>query len=295
MGLISFLGCIDLTIVNTAAPRIQSELGPRSRSCSSSSTCSSSRCRCSWWPWDGWPTPTAAAVSSTSARSSSAWPPSVPGPPRHRLAHRLPVPPGRRRSGAVHLHRGHRAERLPRRTARTRHGRPVRRQRLRAGRRPLLGGVLVSAAGWRWVFWINVPLVVLALALCAFTVRESRDETAADRLDWPGLLLSSLGIPAVVLVFTLGGTWGWTSPATLGLIAFAAMALSAFAAVERRSGQPLLHLGLFRDRAFLAAIISDFALACFYTTVLFLVPLYLSVVRELDGYATGLSCCHVRP
>ncbi|MFJ2738340.1 MFS transporter [Streptomyces sp. NPDC087440] len=152
---------------------------------------------------------------------------------------------------------------------------------------PLLGGVIVSALGWQWVFWINVPLVALALALCSFSVRESRNEQATARLDLPGLVLLSIGIPAVVLAFTLGGTWGWSSPATLGLLAAALLTLVAFSVVERRTAEPLIDFRLFRAPAFLAAIVSDFALACFYTTVLFLLPLYLALVRGYDGYATG--------
>ncbi|WP_411128812.1 MFS transporter [Streptomyces sp. x-19] len=152
---------------------------------------------------------------------------------------------------------------------------------------PMLGGVLVSAAGWQWVFWLNVPLVALALSLCSFSVRESRNEEATTGVDWPGLILISLGIPAVVLAFTLGGTWGWTSLPTLGLLAFALIVLIAFYLVEKRATDPIIRFSLFKHRAFLAAIVSDFALASFYATVLFLLPLYLDEVRGYDGYATG--------
>ncbi|GHF30460.1 MFS transporter [Streptomyces mashuensis] len=152
---------------------------------------------------------------------------------------------------------------------------------------PLLGGVIVSALGWHWVFWINVPLVVLALALCSFSVRESRNEQAGPGVDWTGLVLISLGIPAVVLAFTLGGTWGWSSGRTLGLLGGALLVLVLFHIVERRAADPIINFGLFRHRAFLTAIVSDFALACFYTTVLFLMPLYLHEVHGFGGYATG--------
>ncbi|MBO0652863.1 MFS transporter [Streptomyces triculaminicus] len=152
---------------------------------------------------------------------------------------------------------------------------------------PLLGGVIVSALGWHWVFWVNVPLVALALALCSFSVRESRNEDAGPGVDWPGLVLISLGIPAVVLAFTLGGSWGWSSGRTLGLLAFALVVLIAFYAVERRAADPIISFRLFRHRSFLTAIVSDFALACFYTTVLFLMPLYLHEVHGYGGYATG--------
>ncbi|GGX73453.1 MFS transporter [Streptomyces hiroshimensis] len=151
---------------------------------------------------------------------------------------------------------------------------------------PLLGGVIVSSVGWHWVFWLNVPLIAVALTLCSFSVKESRDQ-GAPGLDWPGLVLISLGIPAVVLAFTLGDHWGWSSARTLGLLAFATACLVAFYAVERRAADPIIAFRLFRHRAFLGAIVSDFALACFYATVLFLLPLYLSDVRDYGGYATG--------
>ncbi|MCC3769352.1 MFS transporter [Streptomyces sp. UNOC14_S4] len=152
---------------------------------------------------------------------------------------------------------------------------------------PLLGGVIVSALDWHWVFWVNVPLVVIALAICSFSVTESRNEEAGPGLDWAGLVLISLGIPAVVLAFTLGGTWGWSSGRTLGLLAFAVVVLIVFYFVERRAADPIISFKLFKHRAFLGAIVSDFALACFYTSVLFLIPLYLSEVRGHGGYATG--------
>ncbi|MFJ8308906.1 MULTISPECIES: MFS transporter [unclassified Streptomyces] len=152
---------------------------------------------------------------------------------------------------------------------------------------PLLGGVIVSALGWHWVFWINVPLVAVALALCSFSVRESRNEESTTGVDWPGLVLLSLGIPAVVLAFTLGDNWGWTSARTLLLLAFALVVLVAFYFVERRAADPIISFHLFRHHAFLTALVSDFALACFYTTVLFLLPLYLHDVRGFGGYATG--------
>ncbi|MFH9656797.1 MFS transporter [Streptomyces sp. NPDC017248] len=288
MGLISFLGCIDLTIVNTAAPRIQADLGAsvaelqlivnmfivalsmfmvamgrladahgrRRVLYAGTVVFGLASLGAGLAPDIGWlivfrflqGAACAILYTSTGAIVQNAFPSGQRG----------------RAMGALYGVNGF---------------------GLAIG--PLLGGVLVSAAGWRWIFWLNVPLVAIALAVCSFSVRESRDETATGRLDWPGLALSGLGIPAAVLALTLGGTWGWTSPATLGLAVFAVVALVAFALVERRSSAPLLHLGLFRKPAFVAALSSDFALACFYTTVLFLVPLYLSTVRGLDGYATG--------
>jgi EmrB/QacA subfamily drug resistance transporter len=153
---------------------------------------------------------------------------------------------------------------------------------------PVLGGFLVGSASWSWVFWMNVPLVAVALAVCLPTVPESYGEKMTGGMDWPGLALLSLSVPALVLALTLGHVWGWSSPATVALLVCGGAALAAFRAVELRAQNPLIRFQLFAGRDFLGAVTADFALAFFYCVVLFLMPLYLHTVRGLDGHTTGL-------
>ncbi|UQS29638.1 MFS transporter [Streptomyces fradiae] len=153
---------------------------------------------------------------------------------------------------------------------------------------PVLGGLLVGSAGWPWVFWLNVPLVAAALAVCVPTVPESYGERMAGGMDWPGLALLCLSVPCLVLALSLGHLWGWSSPGTLALLLCGGAALGGLRAVEARARDPLIRFGLFRERAFLAAVSADFALAFFYCVVLFLTPLYLHTVRGFDGHTTGL-------
>ncbi|PYC69082.1 MFS transporter [Streptomyces tateyamensis] len=115
---------------------------------------------------------------------------------------------------------------------------------------PLIGGALTSGVGWRWIFLVNVPIGVAAIALSLLRIRESR-EPAAHRIDWSGLVLFSVALGALVLGFLRGEAQGWTSPLILSLFAAAALLLAVFVLVERRLGAAaMLDLSLFRNRTF---------------------------------------------
>jgi len=152
---------------------------------------------------------------------------------------------------------------------------------------PVAGGLLVAALGWRSVFLLNVPLIVLAFALCLGQLRPSRSTLAMQKLDVPGLLLLMLSIPGLLLVISLGGEWGWASAQTLLLALVTALLLALFVRVERRAEAPLLHLGIFSNPRFIAASVATFCLAFFYCAAFFLMPLYLGFVRGQDSAGIG--------
>ncbi|MFD7162483.1 MFS transporter [Streptomyces violascens] len=153
---------------------------------------------------------------------------------------------------------------------------------------PMLGGVIVSWLNWHWVFWLNVPLVVIALLICWVSVTESRSDDLGTRVDWLGLVLITIGLPALVLGFTLGDTWGWDSGRIVGAFVVGVVALVAFYVVERRVASPIIQFHLFANRTFISAITADFSLAFFYCLAFFLMPLYLHSVLHYEGYKTGL-------
>ncbi len=153
---------------------------------------------------------------------------------------------------------------------------------------PVLGGVLTQAFGWPWIFLINVPFVLLSLAVIACNVSESRSDEAQPRLDWAGTLLLLIGLPALVLVIVQGSHWGWQSTTTLGTLVLAVLALGVFVHVERRVTSPIIDLRLFANRRFVAAVLASFTLAVFYCVAFFMMPLYLALVRGTDSQGTGL-------
>ena len=128
---------------------------------------------------------------------------------------------------------------------------------------PVAGGLLVASLGWRAVFLLNVPLIAAAFALCLGRVAESRGETAPRRFDVAGLLLLATALPCLLLAIGQGDHWGWTSAATAGTGGAALALLLVFVWVERRVAAPLLDMGLFVNGRFLLASLANFSLALF--------------------------------
>ena len=100
---------------------------------------------------------------------------------------------------------------------------------------PVLGGYLTEDVSWRMIFYINLPVGLLAVIAAIFYVRESRDTSVGRDVDYPGVAVMTVGLTAIVLALIEGNTWGWTSPAILGLIALALVALRVFVLIENRS------------------------------------------------------------
>jgi MFS family permease len=137
---------------------------------------------------------------------------------------------------------------------------------------PLLGGAIVEAASWRWVFLVNLPVVAAGAAIVALATPESRDPSAPRRIDARGLVLLAVGLGSLVLGIVQGRGWGWDSAATLGAFALAALALTALVVVERRVPAPIVDLSLFRNGPYFGASAAAFTLVGSYWTIIFLQP-----------------------
>jgi MFS family permease len=153
---------------------------------------------------------------------------------------------------------------------------------------PVVGGAAVEFVGWRSVFWLTVPITVIALAITAFEAPGSRDETPGRRLDFPGLLTMALGLSAVVLSLVQGEQWGWGSAATLGVLAAGLGLLAALWFVEHRVREPIIDFGLFRSPPYLGAAAAAFAVAGSYWVLLFYLPQCLELVFGHSAFATGV-------
>ncbi|MBX6363521.1 MAG: DHA2 family efflux MFS transporter permease subunit [Gemmatimonadetes bacterium] len=154
---------------------------------------------------------------------------------------------------------------------------------------PLLGGYITTHLSWRWIFYVNLPVGVAALAVLAATL-PARAERVAHAIDYAGAALLAAALGAVILVSDLGGTaYPWGSPTVLALVVVAVVAIGGFVLAERRAGEPVLPLGLFRDRTF--ALTSAIGLAvgfALFGSVTYL-PLFLQVVKGASPTGSGLQ------
>jgi len=147
---------------------------------------------------------------------------------------------------------------------------------------PLIGGYLISAASWRWIFFINVPIAAVVVALGARHVPESRDPSAAGRLDYAGALAAAVFLSGITFAFIEAPTLGWASPAVLTMASLGLAGLIAFLVREDHAAAPMLPLSIFRDRQFAAASAVTFIVYGALTGATFLLPVVLQVV---SGYS----------
>lgn len=153
---------------------------------------------------------------------------------------------------------------------------------------PSLGGWLASTFGWRSVFYINVPIGLVALLLSWRVVANDRPARVAEPFDFAGAAVFLAGLVALLLALDQGHAWGWTSAPVLALLALALVLLAAFVRLERRRPHPMLDLTLFHRRLFSAATASALLnYICVYA-VLFVLPFLLVQGRGLDTAAAGL-------
>jgi EmrB/QacA subfamily drug resistance transporter len=139
---------------------------------------------------------------------------------------------------------------------------------------PLIGGALTEALGWESVFYLNVPLGLAAIAISLTQVAESRDPRA-PRADWPGMVSFTGALFMLVFALLRGNTEGWGSTVIVAMLAGAAALLVVFVAIERRSREPMLPLELFRRPAFTGVQLAAFAISASLFALFLYLTLYL--------------------
>ncbi|HEX6467674.1 MAG TPA: MFS transporter [Streptosporangiaceae bacterium] len=152
---------------------------------------------------------------------------------------------------------------------------------------PIVAGYLLDHFWWGSIFFINIPVAVVALVACVALIPESRSETAG-RTDVTGLALSTGGLLALVYGVIEQPERGWGDPRVWGTMAAGAAALAAFAGWTRRAKAPLIDLGLFRDRRFVGGLVPSTVMTFALFGVLFAVPQYFQDVLGARPLGTGL-------
>lgn len=157
---------------------------------------------------------------------------------------------------------------------------------------PLLGGLFTEHLSWRWVFYVNLPLGVVALAVIAAVLHIPRRSTK-HVIDYLGTFLIASVATSLVLVASLGGTtWAWGSPQIVGLAVLGVVLAVAFVAAERRAAEPVLPLKLFRIRTFTLSAVISFIIGFAMFGAMTYLPTFLQVVQ---GVSPTLSGVHMLP
>src|SRR2546421_2015526 len=154
---------------------------------------------------------------------------------------------------------------------------------------PLLGGIITEHISWNWIFFVNVPIGVLAVLAAIFVVPESKDTSREQRLDLPGLATSGIGLLALVYALIEANQYGWTSARIIGLFVVAAVALTAFVLLELHQRLPMLDLSLFKNGTFAGANLVAIlvTLAMFGIFVFF--PIYMQTFRGWSPTQAGAA------
>jgi EmrB/QacA subfamily drug resistance transporter len=154
---------------------------------------------------------------------------------------------------------------------------------------PLLGGYFTDGPGWRWGFWMNVPLGILALASAAFFLRLPKNTKGKPKLDFAGTGLLAIASTCLVLITTWGGnTYKWDSLTIIGLIIGGVVAAGLFVWVEHKAEEPIMPLKLFKERNFNLTTLAGLIIGIAMFGALAYLPTYLQMVTGVNATQAGL-------
>lgn len=153
---------------------------------------------------------------------------------------------------------------------------------------PFLGGVLVALLGWRWVFWVNLPLIGVGLAACSFSLKGHVYEKPSTKIDWLGLLFLILGLGSLLYGIIEGAQSNWTSLEAWISLGIGVAALALLLIIDARKENSLLDLYIFKKKLILLAALSCAFGGIASTVFMFFDPLYLRNLRQLSPFFIGL-------
>jgi EmrB/QacA subfamily drug resistance transporter len=153
---------------------------------------------------------------------------------------------------------------------------------------PIVGGIITSTIGWRWVFLVNIPACAILIAATFKFIEESRDSSATN-LDFGGIVTFSGGLALLVWGLIDGNDAGWSSPTILIRLAAAAILFAVFVVVELRTPQPMVDFNLFKKDTFLGAVLAMIGYGASAQVMIFFLPLYLQNAYDFEPLIAGVA------
>lgn len=154
---------------------------------------------------------------------------------------------------------------------------------------PFLGGLLITFLSWRWVFWINIPIIVLGMLFSVFFLQPEPKRKSKESIDWLGLFLLIVGLGSLVYGIIQCEQSGWRDPFTKLTLAVGVIASILLVIVENRVKQPLLDFTIFKDKHVALALIVCISAGVLTYVFMFFDPLYLALMRQQTAFMVGLS------
>jgi len=152
---------------------------------------------------------------------------------------------------------------------------------------PTVGGYLTDGPGWRWVFYVNAPVGVLAVLAVTMGLPYVRSRAQLRDIDWLGCLTLTAGLIPMLIAFSITRDHAWSSPEVMGLLTFAAVALTTFFLIERRTENPVVPFGLFKNNVFAVCVLISFFSALGMFGVIIFVPLLYQGVLAVSATNSG--------
>ena len=153
---------------------------------------------------------------------------------------------------------------------------------------PLIGGIITDLLSWHWIFYFNLPFLLISCILTFFFIKESKNKKQSKKLDFVGIGHLTIGLGSLVFAIIEASSWGWSSPVIWSLFGLSLIGFIAFYFHENKASSPLIKFDFFKNKQFLAGSLGAFSIVFLFWGIFFITPLYLQNIRNFSPAFSGV-------